>query len=103
MGNGQDLQAYGAIVAAALVTYGLRLGGLLLSSRLPRGGRSRAFMEALPGTLLVALVAPGILAAGPSGIVAATCTAAVSLKNGNVFLAMLVGMAVKLAGQYLAG
>jgi uncharacterized membrane protein len=48
----------------------------------------------LPGTLLVSLVAPSVLAAGPSGVVAACCTAAVAYKTKNVFLAMMVGMGV---------
>ncbi|MEJ5364886.1 MAG: AzlD domain-containing protein [Desulfosoma sp.] len=89
-----EMEAYLAIGAAALATYALRFGGLLLSSRLPRGGRFRTFMDALPGTLLVSLVAPGILAAGPSGVLAGCCTAAVAYKTKNVFLAMMVGMGV---------
>ncbi|SHE43542.1 Uncharacterized membrane protein [Desulfacinum infernum DSM 9756] len=95
----QDGQAYAAIGAAALVTYALRLGGLLLSTRLPNKGRFRGFMDALPGTLLVSLVAPGILAAGALGVVAAACTAAVALRSRNVFLAMLVGMIIMMAGR----
>ena len=47
-----------AIAGAALVTYSLRLGGLLLSEHLPRSGRFKRFMETLPGTIMVALVAP---------------------------------------------
>lgn len=89
-----ELEGYFAIGAAALATYALRLGGLLLSSRLPQGGRFRAFMDALPGTLLVSLVAPSLLASGPSGVVAGCCTAAVAYKTKNVFLAMIVGMGV---------
>ena len=86
-----------------MVTYALRLGGLLLSSKLPDKGRFRVFMDALPGTLLVSLVAPGILAAGAWGMAAAACTAAVALKSRNVFLAMLIGMAIVAAGRHLAG
>ncbi len=97
----QGLQPYLAIGAAALATYALRLGGLLLSSRLPRGGRFRTFLDALPGTLLVSLVAPGVLAAGPSGILAAGCTAAVAYRTKNVFLAMMTGMLIVAASRHL--
>lgn len=76
------------------VTYGLRLGGLLLSERLPRAPAFRAFMEALPGTILLALVAPGILAAGPWGCIAALATVLTALQTRQTLLAMLAGMLV---------
>ncbi len=63
------------IICSALVTYGLRIGGLLLSERLPSTGRFKAFMDALPGTLLLSLIAPGIAASGIWGGVAALATA----------------------------
>ena len=80
------------IALAAAVTYALRIGGLLLSERLPTTGRFKVFMDALPGTILLSLIAPGIAASGVSGGVAALCTALCSYKTGNVFLSMLVGM-----------
>ena len=83
-----------AIAGAALVTYSLRFGGLLLSERLPRSGRFKHFMETLPGTILVALVAPGILAAGLWGCFAALVTALLAWKTKNVFIAMLAGMVI---------
>jgi uncharacterized membrane protein len=90
-----------AIAGAALVTYSFRLGGLLLSEKLPRTGRFKDFMEALPGTILVALVAPGILAAGLWGCLAATATALMAWKTGNVFIAMLSGMIIVAGARYL--
>lgn len=76
----------------ALLTYGLRAGGLLLADRLPKSPRFQAFMEALPGALLVALVAPGIRHTGIWGGIAACLTAFTAYKTRNVFLAMLPGM-----------
>jgi uncharacterized membrane protein len=90
-----------AILGAAAVTYGLRLGGLLLSDRLPQNGAFRRFMEALPGTILLSLVAPGILAAGIWGAVAAAATAICTWKTRNVFLSMLVGVAIVAATRRL--
>ena len=86
--------AYLAIAGAALGTYALRLGGLLLSDRLPSGGRFKRFMDALPGTILLSLVAPGVLAAGPWGCGAALATAACAARTGNTFLAMILGMGI---------
>ena len=90
-----------AIAGAALVTYSLRLGGLLLSEHLPRSGRFKRFMETLPGTILVALVAPGIIAAGFWGCLAALSTALLTWKTGNVFIAMLSGMVIVAAARHM--
>ena len=89
-----------AVLGAAAATYGLRLGGLLLSERLPQNGAFRRFMDALPGTILLSLVAPGIVAAGPWGAVAAACTALCTWKTRNVFLAMLVGVGIVAAARF---
>ncbi|WDP89161.1 MAG: AzlD domain-containing protein [Desulfobacter sp.] len=89
------------IVCAALVTYGLRIGGLLLSERLPSTGRFKIFMDALPGTLLLSLIAPGIAAAGMLGGIAALATAVCTHRTGNVFLSMVVGMGIVAGGRAL--
>ena len=60
---------------AALVTYTLRFGGLMLASKLPDSGKFKRFMDALPGTILLSLIAPAMVAAGVVGCVAAFCTA----------------------------
>ena len=79
---------------AAAATYCLRIGGLLMAERLPDSGRVKVFMDALPGTLLLALIAPGLAASGVWGGIAALCTAWCTHKTGNVFLAMIVGMGI---------
>lgn len=89
-----DLNVLAAILMAAAVTYSLRFGGLILADWLPRTGRFKRFMDALPGSILVSLVAPGVLAAGWWGCVAAGCTVLVAAKTRSVFLAMIVGMLV---------
>ena len=89
-----DHNVLATILLAAAITYALRLGGLLLADWLPRKGRFKVFMDALPGAILVALVAPGILSAGLWGCIAAACTAVLTWKTQNVFLAMLTGMLI---------
>lgn len=91
------------ISAAALVTYTLRLGGLLLAGRLPRTGRFKKFMDALPGTILLSLIVPAALAAGPWGWGATLATALCSLKTGNVFISMILGVAIVAAGRWFGG
>lgn len=89
------------IAAAALVTYSLRLGGLLLAGRLPKTGRFKKFMDALPGTILLSLIIPTAIAAGLWGWVATACTAICSLRTGNIFTSMLLGMGIIAASRYL--
>ena len=89
------------ILSAALVTYSLRLSGLLLAGRLPKTGRFKKFMDALPGTILLSLIVPAAIGAGPVGWLATALTGLCSLKTGNVFVSMLVGIAVVAAGRWL--
>ena len=90
------------IICSAIVTYSLRIGGLLLSERLPETGRFRVFMDALPGTLLLSLIAPGIASSGIYGGVAAIFTAGCTYKTGNVFLSMIIGVGiVALSRQFI--
>lgn len=98
-----DTSIFLTIVFSALATYSLRIGGLLMAERLPDSGRMKVFMDALPGTLLLSLIAPGLAASGMWGGVAAICTAWCTYKTGNVFLAMIVGMGIVAASRQLSG
>ena len=61
-------------------------------------------LDRLPALLLIAIVAPGVLAAGWLGAAAAAVTAAIAVASGNPFVAMGGGVAVVAIGrQVLAG
>ena len=79
---------------AAMVTYLLRFGGLMLAGRLPRSARWKRFMDALPGTILLSLIAPAIVSAGVWGGIGTLATAVCAYKTKNVLLAMLLGVAI---------
>ena len=83
-----------AILGVAVATYAMRFGGLLLSEHIPQSGAFKAFMEALPGTILLSLVVPGIFNAGPWGWIAAAATALTAHKTGNLFISMALGVAI---------
>lgn len=94
-----DLLIWLTIFGAAAVTYSLRIGGLMLAGKLPKTGRFKRFMDALPGTILLSLIVPAALAAGPIGWFATVCTGLCSLKTGNVFLSMVVGIVIVAVGR----
>lgn len=96
-----DLSIALVIAGAALATYSLRLGGLLLAEHLPQNGGFKRFMEALPGTILLSLVAPGIYSTGLLGGVAALATALCAWKTKNVLFAMVVGMGLVAVGRLI--
>ena len=94
--------AFLTIGAAALVTYSLRFGGLMLASKLPQAGRFKRFMDALPGAILLSLVAPEMVTVGVIGVAGACCTAVCAYKTKNAFISMLLGvLIVALYRQFL--
>ena len=69
-----------------------RLGGLMLAERLPRSGPLRAFLDALPGTILVALVVPSALNSGWQGLIGVAACLTVYFKTKNLLLTMFSGV-----------
>ena len=69
-----------AIFAMAAVTYATRLAGFALVRRLALTGRARLALEAMPGAVLVALVAPAILTQGPADALAGALTVGAALR-----------------------
>jgi len=80
-----------AIAGMALVTYGVRAGGFLLSAYIPQSGFAAAWLRHLPGAMLAAIVAPGVLTGGPVEAAAAVLTVVTAILTRNLFAAMAVG------------
>jgi uncharacterized membrane protein len=64
-----------AILAMAAVTYATRIAGIFLVGRLDLSGRALAAFEAIPAAVLIAVIAPMLLATGWRETVAAAATA----------------------------
>ena len=64
-----------AILAMAAITYATRIAGIFLAGRLVLTGRAKAAFEATPPAVLVAVIAPVVLATGPAETLAALATA----------------------------
>ncbi len=76
----------------ALGTYATRAGGLWLASRLILSGRVEAWLDYIPGAILVSLVAPAVLASGFAEALAALAVVLVALRTGSLPVAMVTGV-----------
>jgi uncharacterized membrane protein len=83
------------IVGMGAVTYLTRVSGLWLGDRVGPHPRFDAVLAALPGAILVSLIAPGIIDAGIPGLVAALVAVLAALRwRGSILLPMLLGVLV---------
>ena len=81
------------ILGMALVTYATRAGGFWLMGLVTPSPRVETWLKQLPGAVLVALIAPTILASSIAETLAAIATVLVAIRTKNVLIAMLVGVA----------
>jgi branched-subunit amino acid transport protein len=82
------------IFGMALVVYATRVSGPWLLGRWLDAPLVRAWLGYLPGTVLVALVAPLVLASGVAEALASLVTLLVAVRTRNVLISMLVGVVV---------
>jgi len=82
-----------AIVIMAFVTYATRAGGLWLASRMNLSERAEAWLEQIPGAILVSLITPAVLTSGFAGALAALAVVLVAVRTGSLPAAMLTGVA----------
>ena len=82
-----------AIALMALATYATRAGGLWLANRFDLSERAGAWLDAIPGAILVSLVAPAVLTSGPPEALAAVAIVIVAARSGSLPLAMVTGVA----------
>lgn len=90
------------ILGLGAASFAIRLSGYVLALRLPRQGAWARGMEALPGCLIVALVALMMLKGGLVEWVAGAAALLVAARTRNLPVSMLAGMAV-VAGLRFAG
>jgi uncharacterized membrane protein len=81
-----------AIAAMAAATYLTRIAGYWLVRRFTLAGRPAAALEAVPGAVLVALIAPTVLATGPAESGAALVTILIA-RRGAMLPAVVGGVA----------
>jgi branched chain amino acid efflux pump len=89
---GVPLAGIAAIAGMGLVTYGTRALGFWLVNRITLGARLKAALEAMPGAILMAVIAPIVLATGPAESLAALATLLVARK-APIIVAIACGVA----------
>jgi uncharacterized membrane protein len=80
------------IAALAVGTFAIRLGGYLLGASLPVSGGWARGLQALPGCLIVALLAMILTQSGPDEWLAAALALGVALLTQSLPLTMLAGV-----------
>lgn len=91
-----DLGAAGVwliIAAMAIVTYLTRIGGFLLMAYVPLTRRVRAFLQALPGAVVVAIVLPVAVKGGIAASLAVAVSLAVMAWRKSDVVAVVCGVA----------
>jgi uncharacterized membrane protein len=82
------------ILGMALVTYMVRAGGLWLMGFVKPSPAVEAWLNAIPGAVLVSLVAPTVLVSSLAETLAALATVLVAVVTKKMLLAITVGVAV---------
>jgi uncharacterized membrane protein len=85
------------IVLMALATYATRAGGLWLANRFDLSERAGAWLDAIPGAILVSLVAPTVLTSGPAEALSAVAVVVIAIRTGSLPLAMATGVVAVVA------
>lgn len=80
------------IAGMAIATYLTRAGGLWLMERVTPSPRAQAALEALPGAVLVALIAPMALTRSPVEGVASVLVVITMIRTGSLLAAVIVGV-----------
>ena len=82
------------IAPLALGTFAIRLTGALLGPRIPTHGAWARAMQALPGSLIVALIAVNLMAGGGREWAAAAVAALAAIVTRSLSMAMASGIFV---------
>lgn len=96
-----DLAALLAILGMGAVTYLTRVSGFWLLGRVTPTKRVEAWMQAIPGAVLISLIAPALLASGMVGFIAAAATVLIAARTHKLLPALLAGVVIVAAARLL--
>lgn len=95
-----DWLAFFAIAGMAAATYVTRVLGFWLVARFSLTGRRAAALEAVPGSVLIAVIAPTVLLQGPAEALAAIVTLGLAWRL-PVLVAVVGGVASVVLFRFL--
>lgn len=94
----RDPLGFAAILLAMLLAvYVMRAGGFWMLGRFPIGPRLRRMLDAMPGAVITATVAPILITGGISAWLAVATAAVTMILLRNDFAAVIAGVAVAAA------
>ncbi len=96
-----SLVALLTILGMGAVTYATRIGGFWLLGRVTPTKRVEAWMRAIPGAVLVSLIAPALLASGVVGFVAGAVTVLIAARTHRLLPAMVAGVVIVAVARLL--
>lgn len=80
------------IAGMALITFAIRMSGFWLMGRVTLSKRIEKWLYYIPGSILVAIIAPDIFSGGIAAIVAALLTVLVAFRTHSLPLAIVTGV-----------
>lgn len=86
-------ETWSVILALTIGTFAIRLSGILVGQQIPKDGAWARALLALPGCLIVSLVAVSILSGGPKEWGAGIIAAAAAIATRNLPMTMASGIA----------
>jgi uncharacterized membrane protein len=92
-----------AIVAMAAATYATRIAGLVVAAWIPRTGRARAALDALPAAVLTAVIAPTALVTGLPETIATGAAIAAAAARLPILAVVAIGVVVAAALRWGLG
>ena len=92
-----DLLTIATILAMAAATYLTRVGGLFLMKGITVKGRLKTALDALPPAVLMAVIAPTVLATDPAETIAAAITAGAAFMRLPMMAVVAIGVAAVIA------
>ncbi len=92
--------AFIAILAMTAMTYLMRAGGFWLMAHVRITPRVRRMLEALPGSVVVAIVLPGVVKAGLPAYAGLAGVVGIMIATGNQFLGVAIGVGLVALVRY---
>jgi uncharacterized membrane protein len=91
------------ILGMGAVTYATRAGGIWAIERIDVSDRAETALEAMPGAILISLIAPALVTGGVPEWGAALAVLVVAVRTESIVLAMGVGIGVVWLLQNISG